>query len=258
MQTNKFGTIKSRKAFTLIELSVVLVVIGLIVAAVVAGQNLVSQAKLRNLIKEQENTRQAISAFKLRFSALPGDFSNAYAFWGSSCAAGGAADCNGDGDSQIEISGTDVNDGMEGYRFWQHLNLAGIYPGSYTGIGAGTDADASAPEGTINVNIPASKVTGVGITPIYNSGTTYLTASYSGNILLFGGAVTDEIAAANRFSAPDAYSVDVKADDGAPTSGTMRSKGSSGTDATDCVDSSTSAYNLDSTSATPCGIAFTL
>lgn len=250
-------TSKENKGFTLIELSIVLVIIGLIVAGVVAGQNLVKQAKLRSIIKENDDTRQAVNAFKLRFNAIPGDFDNAYSYWGSSCAADGATDCNGDGDSAIEISGTDAND-LEGYRFWQHLNLSSLYPGSYTGIGSGSDGGATAEQGTVGVNIPASKYTGVGITAVYNSGTTYTTGTYYGNILLFGGEVSGDVASLIRFSVPDIYSIDIKADDGAPTTGTVRSKGSSGTNASDCVNSSTSAYNLDSTTAEPCGLAFTM
>lgn len=247
---------RKNKGFTLIELSIVLVIIGLIVGGVIAGQNLVKQAKLRAVISEQDAVRQAINAFKLRHQAWPGDFSNAYAYWGTSCATD-AAECNGDGDSAIEIAGTDVNDGMEGYRFWQHLNLAGIYPGSYTGIGAGTDGEASALAGTINVNIPTSKVTGVGLTVIYTSGTTYTTASTSGNILLFGGEVDDALATDTEFSAPDVASIDQKLDDGAPLTGQLLSTGTSGADADDCVDG-TSAYNLDATVEAICGMAFTL
>lgn len=259
MSKNQYvgGAVQQEKGFTLIELSVVLAIIGLLVAGIVAGQNLVKQAKLRNIVREQDEVRQSLNAFKLRYDALPGDFDNAYSFWGANCAS--TADrCNGDKDRQIEITGTDINDGMEIYRFWQHLNLAQVYNGAFTGQGGGTDGDAGAIQGTIGVNIPASKMQGIGITPIYTTGTTYTTATYSGNVLIFGGEVEDELATLGKFSATDAYNIDIKADDGAPLTGVALSAGTTGADADNCVDNTNDTYNLDSTEAEPCGLAFKL
>ena len=57
--------LKASSGFTLIELSIVIVIIGLIVAGVVGGQVLVKQAKLKGVVSDVEKYRTALNAFKL-------------------------------------------------------------------------------------------------------------------------------------------------------------------------------------------------
>lgn len=249
---NKFS-----QGFTLIELSIVLVIIGLLVGGVMTGQSLVRQAKFRAMLKEQDDVQQAMNIFRMQYNALPGDFNNAFAYWGQKC-ADDAERCNGNGDRKITIEGVDPQ-AMEGYRFWQHLNLAGMYPGAFSGEGDGTGATAGT--GTIGVNIPASKLKGVGMTAGYESAARHYTTAttHVGNLLIFGGMVQGDIADKPQFSAADAYHVDAKTDDGNPLAGHALSLGSAGNGDADCVDTTTlpNSYNLDSTEAVPCGIAVT-
>lgn len=108
---------KYNSGFTLVELSIVIVIIGLIVGGVVAGQGLVLQSKLRRSISEVDNIKKAHTAFKLEYDALPGDMVNASSYWSGAT--------NGDGNGKIDT---------ESFLAWRHLILSGIYPGSYTGI----------------------------------------------------------------------------------------------------------------------------
>jgi prepilin-type N-terminal cleavage/methylation domain-containing protein len=109
------------KAFTLLELTVVLVIIGLLAGAVVSGQKLIANAKRAAIISEFTAIETAIESFRVEYGALPGDFDEAYDYWGSDC-AGSAGACNGDGDG---IYGGDY------IKVMHHLSLAGLYPGSY-------------------------------------------------------------------------------------------------------------------------------
>ena len=61
----------SKKGFTLLELSIVIVVIGLIVAGISAGQSLVRQASLKSLISERDQYTTAVNTYKLQYNALP-------------------------------------------------------------------------------------------------------------------------------------------------------------------------------------------
>ncbi len=244
--------------FTLVEMAIVLLIIGLMAGGIMTGQNLIKQARLRAVISEQDSVKQAINAFKIKFNYLPGDFKDAYNYWGSKC-ADTSYECNGNGNGKIEAIGGNESK-LEIYRFWQHLNLAGIYPGSFTGKGKASGTEIM--EAYIGENIPASKMKLVGMSVIYNSKEhNYTSEIYTGNILIFGGVVPSDIAAKPMFSTQDAYTIDQKIDDGMPTSGIVLSIGAASVDqTTGCVDlkSEQHPYNLKSQEESPCGLAFTL
>jgi prepilin-type N-terminal cleavage/methylation domain-containing protein len=99
-----------KNAFSLIELVVVLVIIGLIVDGITSGQNLIRSAQLQSVITDVKKYEAAVAAFQERYFQLPGDMSNATDFWGaahttaSTCyttASTGEETCNGDGNGSI-------------------------------------------------------------------------------------------------------------------------------------------------------------
>lgn len=259
---------RTQSGFTLVELSIVIVIIGLIVAGVVAGQSLVKEAQLRAIISEQEGIRSSLNSFKLQYNALPGDMENALDYWANGClntgvlaTASDADECNGDADRRVENAAGDTG---ESYMAWYHLSRANLYSGSF--------APGTADAGSIGVNIPSSNFPGVGITLIFDDATSDATAgddAASGgrelgrNVILFGG-VTAGPANGTLFSATQAFALDQKADDDSPITGSMVGVGVADVNATDCIDDEGTGattddnYNVDSTSATPCAIAFVL
>ncbi|MDA0781315.1 MAG: prepilin-type N-terminal cleavage/methylation domain-containing protein [Rickettsiales bacterium] len=102
-----------KKGFALIELSIVMVLIGLIVASVVGGQALVKQAKLRNLISDVNQVKTAMNSFKLQYNALPGDIRNIQSYYPSIQ--------NGNGNRVMEHN-TNEPDG-----FWEVLQVENLY-----------------------------------------------------------------------------------------------------------------------------------
>jgi len=63
---------KFNKAFTLIELSIAMLILGLLIAGILVASKMVSSAKIRKIIKEKDQLEQAILDFKVQYGALPG------------------------------------------------------------------------------------------------------------------------------------------------------------------------------------------
>jgi hypothetical protein len=119
-----------------VELSIVLIIIGLIVGGVLGGQSLIKSAELQRVVNEHNQYATAFNAFRLEYSAIPGDMDNAFDYWGADCGGGTKASCNGDGDGVIVFDQSNLNSSAndEEILSWNHLSLAGIVPGNYTGV----------------------------------------------------------------------------------------------------------------------------
>src|SRR5438046_6702163 len=92
---------KRETGFTLIEIAIVLVIIGLLLGGVLKGQELITGARVRNLISQQDGIKAAFFGFQDRYRALPGDYAS----------AGTNINCtplcaNGNGNGRIEDGAT--------------------------------------------------------------------------------------------------------------------------------------------------------
>lgn len=113
---------KQQTGFTLIELAIVLVIIGLLLGGVLKGQELINSAKVKNMAADFRNIQVYIYAYQDKYRALPGDDSKAVDKVG--------ATNNGNGDGKID--GTWIATTGESYNFWQHIRKAGLATGSET------------------------------------------------------------------------------------------------------------------------------
>ncbi len=115
---------KSRQTgFTLVEIAIVLVIIGLLLGGVLKGQELINSAKVKNLGNDFRNIPIYIYGYQDRFRALPGDDKKVVDHLGDA-----AKDTAGDGNGVI--GGTWNAESGESYLFWLHVRLAGFAPGS--------------------------------------------------------------------------------------------------------------------------------
>ncbi len=64
---------KKQAGFTLIELAIVLVIIGLLLGGVLRGQELINSAKVKNMARDFQNIQVYIYGYQDKFKALPGD-----------------------------------------------------------------------------------------------------------------------------------------------------------------------------------------
>src|SRR5262245_28461003 len=116
---------KQERGFTLIEIAIVLVIIGLLLGGVLKGQELITSARVRNLISTQDGVKAAYFGFLDRYRALPGDYGAA------STNIPNCGTCqNGNNNGQITTQ-TAGGPNEEYISAWEHLSKAGFVTGSY-------------------------------------------------------------------------------------------------------------------------------
>jgi prepilin-type N-terminal cleavage/methylation domain-containing protein len=113
----------NQKGFTLIELAIVLVIIGLLLGGVLRGQELINSAKVKNIATDFRNIPVYIYGYQDKFRALPGDDKTASTHVSSDAV-------NGDGDGQLEGRWNTAAPADETHKFWQQVRLAGFAQGS--------------------------------------------------------------------------------------------------------------------------------
>src|ERR1700674_5205343 len=76
------GSIKvSQSGFTLVEIAIVLVIIGLLLGGILKGQEMITQAKIKNIVNDFNGITAAINSYQDRYRSLPGDDQNATTRW---------------------------------------------------------------------------------------------------------------------------------------------------------------------------------
>jgi len=142
---------RNQSGFTLIEIAIVLVIIGLLLGGVLKGQELINSAKVKNLASDFKNVPVFIYGYQDKFKALPGDDLLA------STHVTATANGNGDG-----IIGGNWNAAAgESFNFWQHVRLAGLAPGP-TDTAAADYLPLNAVGGKIGVtNAASTAITGL-------------------------------------------------------------------------------------------------
>ncbi|MEK6747143.1 MAG: hypothetical protein AABY33_08965 [Pseudomonadota bacterium] len=237
--------------FTLVELAIVVVVIGLVIGGVVVGKSLLRSSEVMSITAEYSAYKQAIGNFNDKYQALPGDFAAASTVWS------GITNGDGNGLVTVNISATRLD---EQFLAWQHLQKAEMIKGNYTGT-AGT---AGVRDRVIGTNIPASQLNGAGwglisvtLTDIAGGYTEipYTAPDTAPNhVLWFGGnSVSGTVDSQKPVLTPiEALDIDKKSDDGLPGHGKIIAQANGGTGT---CSSSATAYDTSSKSIL-CSLVF--
>ena len=214
LKKNTFNA--KNKGFSLVEMSVVIVITSLIVAGTVSAKNIIYSAKIRTVLSEYQSHETAIKSFKDIFHKLPGDMDNAYSYWGAECDSI-ASNCNGNNNSVVNwnanSSGGKSRDN-ETHRAWQHLYLAGMLETPFTGKVLGGDGDTAF---ATNTEMYFSQ-TGWG--KYFIDGTYKLFNSESPSNYIILGSLDQNIWYP-MFSVKDAHNIDRKIDDGIANDGKL-------------------------------------
>ena len=211
---------KSESGFTLVELSIVLVIIGLIVSSVLVGQDLVKSATIRNVIAQRDSFDGAANTFRGKYNALPGD--------GNTVAYNSSLLCSGNSDGLLSVGSTATGAATNSTAnnttanvpatsiadsacFWSVLsqNGAGYIAGSFTGL-QGSSANIASME-------PVSKY-GSSYWGVYsNTGT-------SSNFYILGSVYSATFiqGASAAIDFTSAIGIDTKVDDGLANGGSVQ------------------------------------
>jgi len=138
--------------FTLVEIAIVLVIIGLLLGGILKGQEMITQAKIKNAIADLSGTSAAYYGYRDRYRAVPGDDPNAATRWTTPTAATAG---NGNGIVGGKYNSTTATD--ESVNWWDHLRRAGFISGSgstqplnaFTGMIGVQTGDAAATPGPV-------------------------------------------------------------------------------------------------------------
>ena len=188
-----------QKGFTLVEIAIVLVIIGLLLGGILKGQEMITQAKIKNVIADFSGISAAYHGYLDRYRLIPGDDSTAATRWAGAFAGGGNGQVGGAYNAACPtplVAGS-----PESCHWWDHLRRAGFVAGSgglqpfnaVTGMIGVQTGDAAAPVGPIMGTDAAG------------------TGGFSG-LIMCSANLPDKIAIA----------VDTQMDDGVPISGTVR------------------------------------
>ena len=134
--------------FTLVEIAIVLVIIGLLMGGVLKGQELINSAKVKNLANDFRSMSSFVYAYQDRFRALPGDDANVANHVAGGVAATSPAGTLNNARTSGNWNSTTQTD--ETYLFWQHVRLAGLATGTPT-IGAAEYIPRNAEGGAIGI-----------------------------------------------------------------------------------------------------------
>jgi prepilin-type N-terminal cleavage/methylation domain-containing protein len=134
---------KTQTGFTLIELAIVLVIIGLLLGGVLKGQELINSAKVKTMASDFRNVQVYIYAYQDKFRALPGDDSKATGHV--------LATKNGNGDGKIDGIWNSVTTTDESVNFWQHIRKAGLASGGETVANDSTYMPVNADNGRLGI-----------------------------------------------------------------------------------------------------------
>src|SRR5688500_1337197 len=118
-------TVNTQKGFTLVEIAIVLVIIGLLLGGILKGQEMITQAKIKNVMADFSGISAAYHGYQDRYRQIPGDDAGATARWSL-----GAATPATPGDGVVRGTYKSGTDHDESRLFWLHLRSAGFVSGT--------------------------------------------------------------------------------------------------------------------------------
>ena len=189
---------QGQAGFTLVEIAIVLVIIGLLLGGILKGQEMITQAKIKNVVADFSGISAAYYGYQDRYRAIPGDDLNAATRWTTPTAATAG---NGNGVVEGTYNAACATAVVETCQWWDHLRRAGFVSGT------GLTQPYNAATGILGVQTGNGAAT---VAPTMGTAAGG-TGGFSG-LIVCSANLPDKIAIA----------VDTQMDDGNPQTGTVR------------------------------------
>lgn len=200
----------SQAGVTLIELSIVLLIIGLIAGSIVITRSVIRSSEIQSIASQSQIYAAAITNFTAEFQSLPGDMPDFTQHWSGAF--------NGDGNGFIDAAITGANQPSEPFQLWRHLELSGKLPIKMTGLNANT-FNITAVAGS---NVPAGRLSDSGWFVGYDLALLpNMYAVKEGHYFIFGRTQTTGLPVGRLLTPDEAYSLDLKIDNGEPATGNV-------------------------------------
>ena len=187
-----------QSGFTLVEIAIVLVIIGLLIGGVLKGREMITNAKIKRIENDFAGVSAAIYAYQDRYGVLPGDDPSA----STRFAGTWRASDNGNGNGNISGGWSSTNNGNESRKIWKHLRGAGLIAGPVDNTDASYQQPSNSFGGLLGIDLN-----------LYN---------LSGHNIIFGEIPGDI-----------AQILEARGDDGVPSAGSIQSHASQTTYAID-------------------------
>jgi prepilin-type N-terminal cleavage/methylation domain-containing protein len=222
MSKDQHTLAKPQAGFTLVELAIVMIIIGLLIAGVLKGQELITNAKTTSTVAQIKSIDAAVSSFKDQYGAIPGDLTTPTTRipnCGTACQA--ATGANGDGNLDSANS-FGAAPGVEAKAFFPELADANLITGLIDNTAAGSWGNTNPLAKIDTAGFMVGTVTTVSTTNLPGSGAVLGTPS--GLYLALVGSATAPTGAPTAalgagIQPKQANSIDLKLDDGSPNSG---------------------------------------